>query len=344
MNESNSLDQNNHAADEDGLIHSSVVTSLAAHLVQVRTRLGHTQDDLLENIRCTPSIAEAIEQGDVTRIGGKVFARGYYKRYAEWLGEEVDAELYVAAMDALKPQNNLKNYVPTTTQGRHDVFHGLFRRAMYIAMTAALVFPAYLALKHQLPEPIRAPVVLDQTDQNNQPSVSAATGVNGDATEMQVIESADRGPMMASFTPNRSNQWHEPLVRTEVVPKTPLVLADEQQVVASEPVALASGVNTSNEPQVATDQSTANQDGQLVLTVTVDSWMKFTGKGGQSLLSRVVKPGETLTFSANEVQNMIIGNAEGVELSLNDQAVDLSSFKRGNVAKVSMAKLKQAAE
>lgn len=334
MNESTSPSSSHSNHDESLLMRASAVQSLAAQLVQARTQLGHTQGDAIEHIRCTPSIIQAIEQGDVKRIGGQVFARGYYKRYAEWLGEAVDAELYVAAMDELKPQNTLANYVPDATHARPDAFHGLFRRVMYIAMTAALVFPAYLALKHQLPEPIRAPVVLDQAGQSVDSEAQEIAVANDADAPVQQNESTDQTPMTASFTPNRSNQWSTPLVRTEVVPQAAPVATEDAVETASEAV-----------PNVAADDTEATeQASQLVLTVTVDSWMKLTGADGKSLLSRVVKPGETLTFAADEVQNMVIGNTTGVQMRLNEQNVDLSPFKKGNMAKVSMAKLKQASE
>ncbi len=92
---------------------------------------------------------------------------------------------------------------------------------------------------------------------------------------------------------------------------------------ASEPVAAAT-------PDAVTE---AASSGVLQFRTTAQSWVDVTDARGQSLISRVVEPGENVGLDGVMPLKVKIGNVKGTQVVFKGQPLALAAFTRDNVAR-----------
>jgi cytoskeleton protein RodZ len=76
--------------------------------------------------------------------------------------------------------------------------------------------------------------------------------------------------------------------------------------------------------------------GQVVLRTSAESWVEARDAAGQSLLARMLMPGEVVGLDGAMPVRVKIGNVSGTTLTFRGQAVDLAPFARDNVARVEL--------
>jgi cytoskeleton protein RodZ len=275
-----------HSADEQP-------DAFGADLRAARESLGWTLSDVARKLRIRPYFLEALEAGQLTRIPGNVYARGFLRNYATALGLDAEdtARRYWAEAGGMAKHAELVFRVPRSERdmrasaliwlgmiliggvfiGRYclsDESGGPTRTVMPIPPPlASIAEPA-------LPERSERVAVLDEPSQANPAQVNAPQTSPGSvaapatAIGRPVLVSAQRpdpGPRSAS---------------------------------------------------VATETGDgANPDGpRIVLRFTEDTWILVREPGARPLLSKVMKAGET--FAVPDLPNMILttGNAAGVEV------------------------------
>ena len=86
----------------------------------------------------------------------------------------------------------------------------------------------------------------------------------------------------------------------------------------------------------AATASAAPTAGLLQLRPTAPSWVQAIDGRGQTLLSRVVQPGEDLDLDGELPLRLRIGNANVMRLQFRGQPVDLRAYTRDNIAKLEL--------
>lgn len=76
--------------------------------------------------------------------------------------------------------------------------------------------------------------------------------------------------------------------------------------------------------------------GALALRTTAESWVDVLDGRGQSLLSRTLRPGETVGLDGTLPLRLTIGNAAVTQLSFRGQPVDLKPSTRDNIARLQL--------
>ena len=74
----------------------------------------------------------------------------------------------------------------------------------------------------------------------------------------------------------------------------------------------------------------------LQLRTTADSWIQAVDANGRPMLSRLVKPGETLELDGTLPIRLTIGNASGTEVVIAGQPMALAPYSRDNIARVEL--------
>jgi cytoskeleton protein RodZ len=85
----------------------------------------------------------------------------------------------------------------------------------------------------------------------------------------------------------------------------------------------------------------------LVLKLNAQSWVQVTGADGRVLESGMLDAGEQREYRADQVEQVVIGNASAAEVRWNGETQDLASFRRANVARFTVSsdgRLQPAAE
>lgn len=77
--------------------------------------------------------------------------------------------------------------------------------------------------------------------------------------------------------------------------------------------------------------------GAMTLQFKGDSWVDIAAPDGSTVEKALVKSGETRTFSPGQVARMVLGNASAVEVQQAGTIVDLSPYRRANVARFTVS-------
>jgi cytoskeleton protein RodZ len=119
----------------------------------------------------------------------------------------------------------------------------------------------------------------------------------------------------------------------DVVP-APAVSVD-QSAAAGKPPAVA-GAQAA--PYVASLTPLPRNGGSgLTLRMTGDSWVQIDAPGGVNLEHGLLKAGEERSFRNGEVGRVVLGNAAAVEVQQAGSTVDLTPYKRANIARFAVS-------
>ncbi len=75
----------------------------------------------------------------------------------------------------------------------------------------------------------------------------------------------------------------------------------------------------------------------LTLRMTGDSWVEISSADGGVLVQDLLKAGEERSFGAGEVGRVLLGNAAAVQVQQAGSTVDLTPYKRANVARFTVS-------
>jgi len=87
----------------------------------------------------------------------------------------------------------------------------------------------------------------------------------------------------------------------------------------------------------ATPAGAATPAPTLVLRFNGDSWVEILGRDGAPVEQALVRAGEQRSYGAGEVGQVVLGNAEAVEVSRFGNIQDLGAFQRANVARFTVS-------
>jgi cytoskeleton protein RodZ len=125
----------------------------------------------------------------------------------------------------------------------------------------------------------------------------------------------------------------------------PAATSAEQAVAAVEPAwlpssavaaALDPGVDGAKVALAASASAGALPPGMLQLRSSAPSWVEVTDAQGKSLLSRLLRPGETVAVDGTPPLKLRIGNASGTQVTFRGQPTELQAFTRDNVARLEL--------
>ncbi len=124
----------------------------------------------------------------------------------------------------------------------------------------------------------------------------------------------------------------QPAVAASAVPVMP---APSAVAVVSPATEVAPGLVAAAPAPSAETTSTA-MDATLRITAQEASWVSITDARGQTLVSRLVAPGEALALAPHVPVRLVLGNAPGVRLEWRGQARDLSAYANQRVARLEL--------
>jgi len=152
-----------------------------------RDAAGLTQEEVSARLKMPVRVIRVLESDDWSSLGAPVFVRGQLRSYARLLGLDVDAALAEARVAVVTPPELVSH---THTPRIRRVAEQVARRAVYIAVTAVIAVPVWMATSPHL---VNNSVALQSLDI---PALSAnteaTTGTGG-------VAAPSRTPLVASF-------------------------------------------------------------------------------------------------------------------------------------------------
>lgn len=91
-------------------------------------------------------------------------------------------------------------------------------------------------------------------------------------------------------------------------------------------------------PSAAAEAKTKSIDPSRLLELKMreDAWVEISAVSGNKLVSRLMKAGTTERFDVSEPVVLVVGNANGVDVTLRGQPLNLRAVARDNVSKLSL--------
>lgn len=302
--------------------------TIGSLLKQSREKMGISIADIAGQLHLRPCIVEDIEADKFEQIASPIYVKGYVKNFAR-----------IVQADSKAIQRCLANQIPkasapemqsfsrkTTRQARDG-------RLMFVTYLIAFILLGLLVLwwvqksdtlsaidfsKPTVEEIADSSVADVREDMPNAQSVEQMSGDN--STHLISAE-----PRMASIS--SSNDFIDNrLDSSDAIAIDEAVGTLVSEVVIDKPM-LDEAVNVN---QNSSSHST------LLLTLSGDCWINVTDASGKVLINDLEKSGSRLNVSGEAPFKLTLGAPQVVNIELNGQAVSLSDYSSGRVARLTL--------
>ena len=260
-------------------------------------------------------IIEDIEQGRIERLS-PLYRRGYISNYARLLG--LDPASMMERLSYDEPPE-LREVLPVNQPGWK--FDRYLKIATYLIVTTVIVPPlAYFFIEGGSRIMERdSTVVADQVPEVEQGSAQERQGRNRIARALSledadgVQEGSDAGHVSASALPLAA-------VRS-ARESTP----NEQQ--SGEMLLPAAAL-------VETEDGQFDSAAELSIELVEDSWVEIHDADGQRLEYDLLRAGQSRVYRGEAPFQLLLGRANAVKVSLNDELITYEGHERGDVARI----------
>lgn len=301
---------------------------LGLRLRRARETAGLSVADAALQLKVPAGLVEAMEREDTARLGAAIYIRGHYSHYARLVGvPQVVVDSFCRRLQA-EPK-------PLEATVRVSTFDRLFERyasrAVYVALTALIVVPVvWMSLSERVR--MQPQALLDAT-----PTADlAATAQDGGPVDAG--KPAD-GPVRASMAPFYGVQ---PAPADAAAPATAAAAAPASVLEALPPPAPLAAAQDAVVPDAA-PAPVADAGAAVVFRFREASWVEVLAKDGSRLAFGIIPAGEELRFPRTQLGAVALGNAGGVEVTLDGDSLDLTPYRRANVARFDVQSLGVAA-
>ena len=290
-----------------------------ADLRAARERLGWSVPDVAAMLRIRPAYLDALEVGRLNQLPGNVYALGFLRGYASALGLDPEEMVRRFKGEAVEMVKSTALVFPTPVPER-----GLPAGAL-ILLGLVLVGGAYagwyrLSGEGKLPAETvaRMPARLAPLAEQALPGPDGRVPVPMSPKAAPRVEEGDQ------FEP-RQAAAENPLFLPDPPPPPPLEAAVAPPAPVSgpsttalampvTPMARTSDLASGAVPAMASPDGVAPEGGRVVLRFTGDTWVQVKEKGGATLLSKVMKAGETFFVPVRPNLLLTTGNAGRTEI------------------------------
>jgi len=326
-------------------------------LAQAREIAGYSLYDVAAALRIRHGLLQAIEDGRHQDLPGPVYAIGFVRTYAEFLGFDGDQVVarFKRESTAVEKKPDLIFPAPVPEGSRIPggailmiavLIGGLAYAGWYYLSSANRDVAAEIAAL-----PGRFAALLDggtQTEPNPGPVVQPAAPNSGPSLqtaaptaepgpgERMTAGPIVPGPTAPAGTPALplpaapaapAQTAAAPPAAAAPAPAAPQIAAAPQSQPAPAPqlpatMALADrplGAALANEPPAS--QVPGPGDSRIMLRASADSWVQIRDRQGGLVMTRVMAAGETYAVPSQEGQRLTTGNAGGLQIEVDGQAV-----------------------
>jgi cytoskeleton protein RodZ len=265
---------------------------IGIRLRQGREKAGLSLEQAGQQLKLPVAIVEAMERDDWQRLGAPIYVRSYLGSYLRLVGLPANLAEQVAQN---KPTPELVT-LGGSSRVRHALNHSV-RNLVYLVMTAVLVLPVVLVVRHyQSERPAEVLTLEPQTDVVAAPNLAA--------------EPAPLPPPVS-----------EPAPAAEVLPAAAAEAQGPAPVMAS----------------MAPFQKPATADAGLRLRFAGESWVDVVDASGGRVERGLVAAGSERRYAPGQVARITLGNADAVEVSFAGATIDLAPYRAANVARFAVS-------
>lgn len=289
-----------------------------------RRSKGISLEVVSQKTKITVASLRHLEDEDLDKLPAPPFVKGFIQAYAEVVGVDVQEALH-RYEEKLAPLEEKEQHVPLILENED---RRSWRPIVLIGFGCMLVGIAAFFLIHYLSAPEKMPpqemVSNAQTDQEIEPVETPLPAETAKPEPKEIPQQDGEGGDVE--TDSRLTD-------------TPAIVAGQEPVRVNPPEPLAQpSVTDSQEattaPQKTTTTESAPAEEEIVLDITAveRTWLRVTIDQKQ-IKEVTIDPQDKITLKAQKQFELFIGNAGGVKLELNGEAVDVPGGS-GRVAKM----------
>jgi cytoskeleton protein RodZ len=293
------------------------------HLMrQAREDKGWSQKDTASELHLTSRVINAIEEDDFDVIPSFVFARGYIRSYARYLG--LDGQALVAEFDAVYgvPDHNSK---PMSAMRKTD------RQSRpgdtWVKLVSGLFVVGLIVVS-----------VIWWQSQNSSLTLSQLTNVTVDTSAGEIVvevfdDEAQDSLDLASMAANQDavSGAASPTIESADA-------ASEGAAVVAESGVVEASVQASVEEAVPEPTMAANE-AVFIMLFDNDCWVEIKDGNGKMVLSDLYAAGDRIEQVMVAPIEVLLGRSSAVtEISFAGRSIDLKPYTRKDIARVTLTK------
>jgi cytoskeleton protein RodZ len=328
-------------------------TGLGGRLVAAREAQGLTLPYVARVLRLSEATLQALESNRYEDLPEPIYVRGYLRAYA-WL-LKMDEKVLFAEYDRLvdTPEPVL---TPTTkVRGQataREPYIGGATGLIVVAMVVLLGSGWYSQLKHDVPaqsqtasleaeQPasptsVLSPLQIDSQNLGPGLVVALPPAIPPKSLASEAAEesfAADEPELRTGETAAAAVELALPLVSESPVTANADAVVQRRDLGATvEPVVpdLAIATLVSEHGRLAKANFAPTGEDVLVIKANDESWAEVVDANGNQLLYKLLRPGMVRRLPGQAPFRVFLGNAPAVDLSLNQEQIDHTSFHRQN--------------
>ena len=170
-------------------------------LKQAREAAGLSLEDVSARLKMPVRVVQSLESEDWATLGAAVFVRGQLRSYARLLGVDIESRLAQAAVAPVTPTTLVSH---THTPRYRRIAEQAARRAIYIAITAAIAVPVWMGMRPHLANTELAVQSLE---------MPATTALEPASVAIDAPASVQRTPLIASMASLPAQGTVQPALR-----------------------------------------------------------------------------------------------------------------------------------
>lgn len=275
---------------------SAGVPTAGEQLAAARQSRGMSIGEIAQQLKLSPWQVEALESNDVKRLPSPVFVRGFIRNYARLL--KLDPALVMSVAEHNAPTPPLDSAA--------------------LERSAEVPFPAARNTNWSLYAIAAAVVLIPLAVYEFYP----ADAPEQDGKSAQVDTAQQAAPVVAETTTTEAASVSAPPLLTHVT--------NELKADAS-PRGMASPAAEATAPA-----RRAPGEQIVKLHFTRSSWVEIRDRNGQKIFSQLNAPGTDQVVSGLAPLSLVVGNANGVQVTHNEQPVDLEPYIKVDVARLTL--------
>ena len=274
-------------------------------LAAARQAQGLGAADVARQLKLSVWQVEALEGGRYEQLPGPIFVRGFIRNYARWVKLDPD-ELLQAASGSL-PKSDPR---PEAPPSKDIPFPGEPRRlwpAFAAGLLAIVAFLVAYEFYWKGGEPGMAPPMAEAP-----PSKAPTTA----PASMQTASSA-----AVSQPPVGNN-----------APDQPSIAVAAAAPATRDIVPVEAGAH----PAPGGERPARPGERMVKLVFQEESWVEIRDRNGDVVFSKLNQPGTTQAVAGLPPLAIVVGNAQGVRMTYDDQPVDLVRHTKVDVARLTL--------
>lgn len=329
-------------AEQQPQAESRVVAGPGAMLRQAREARGWTQSEVARRLNLRLAVIESIDHDEYKAGVAVTFLRGYVKAYAKVVG--VDEQTALAAFDGMSGIEQMSTAAPMqsfskkTRQQASDKWLKRISWLVLLGLLGSLFYwwwqdsgASYIertlepVAQQEEPQPSSDPVAPQAAGGNLSQPLALPPVAEPEPTPMPADtgipanpEGGETGPNLAAGSAPEAESEPEPVA---------------EPVATAEPAAEADAAPAGGEHEPAAAEANPRQ---LVMRFSDDCWIQVTDSRGRVMAEGVKKADESLTLEGEPPFRLVLGAPRAASVEYMNQAVDLSSFNAGRVARLTV--------